>query len=85
VKQLNRNMNFRKVNKMRKFEIYTRNFRVFPRLVFGFAIGFKKHCHFRDKHPYHYRFGSSWKLCLLIACFEIHIMLWQAKEESEGE
>jgi hypothetical protein len=64
-----------------KCEIYTRNFRVLPAAVFGLVIGVRKHEHFRDRYPHCRRPGSSWKLCLLIACFEVHIMLWKAKDE----
>lgn len=66
-----------------KFEIYKRNFRVLLASVCGLAIGVKKHCHFDDRHGFRDRPGSSWKLCILILCFEVHIMLWKARNENE--
>jgi hypothetical protein len=61
--------------------IYTKNFRVLLAAVFGLAIGARKHKHSKDTNPKYRRPGSSWKLCLLVACFEVHIMLWRAYED----
>jgi hypothetical protein len=66
---------------MKNTLLYKKNLRIFfhPWLL-ALAIGFKKHEHFRDIYPF-YSDGSSWKLCLCVACFEVHIMLWKAKDE----